>query len=390
MGAVYRAWDSRLNAPVALKEMVPQPGISAQMLDSLREQFRREATVLANLDHPGLVNVLDFFEDRGNAYLVMRFVAGESLAARIQRLGPASESDVLRWADELLDALAYCHARGVLHRDVKPQNVIVRPDGRATLVDFGLVKLWDPSDPRTKTAMRGMGTPEYAPLEQYDAARGHTDQRSDLYGLGATLYHALTGRVPPTITSRILDPGALPHPGAIVSDVHQNTEAAILKAMEVHPGNRFASASEMRDALAADRTPRATETVASSATPDHAPAASGASPKQTAARSSTVQRAGGAPVELEAEAVAARPPDSTARTLAAVGLVLGLLSLAMLGCSGLGGLLGPLPVIVGIVSRTKLAPESRKHIQMALAGIWSGVVAMVAMVVLFGSGLVGG
>ena len=94
MGAVYRAWDSRLNAPVALKEMVPQPGISAQMLDSLKEQFRREATVLANLDHPGLVNVLDFFEDRGNAYLVMRFVAGESLAARIRCLGQGTFLDI--------------------------------------------------------------------------------------------------------------------------------------------------------------------------------------------------------------------------------------------------------------------------------------------------------
>jgi len=87
MGAVYRALDTRLNAPVAVKEMAPQPGLSPQVLEGLRNQFRQEATVLANLDHPHLVDVLDFFEEAGNAYLVMRFVAGESLGARIRRLG---------------------------------------------------------------------------------------------------------------------------------------------------------------------------------------------------------------------------------------------------------------------------------------------------------------
>jgi hypothetical protein len=175
-----------------------------------------------------------------------------------------------------------------------------------------------------------------------------------------------------------------------VSDVHQTTEAAILKAMEVHPGNRFASASEMRDALADSGTPRTTETVAPAAPADRPAAVSGPPPQDAATRSPTVEQANGNRSKLAGDEVAARPPDSTARTLATISLVLGLLSLAMLVCSGLGGLLGPLPVIVGIVSRVKLASESRKCIRMALVGIWSGVIAMVAMVVLFGSGLVGG
>ncbi|MBN1178054.1 MAG: serine/threonine protein kinase, partial [Anaerolineae bacterium] len=165
MGAVYRAWDTRLNIPVAVKEMRPQPGLSAEMLADLRTQFHQEAVVLARLSHPHLVRVTDFFEDAGNVYLVMEFVEGENLAARIAREGALPEWQVLTWTRELLDALGYCHKQGIIHRDVKPQNVIIRPDGQAVLVDFGLVKLWDPRDPKTKTAMRGMGTPEYAPPE---------------------------------------------------------------------------------------------------------------------------------------------------------------------------------------------------------------------------------
>ena len=147
MAEVYRVWDMRLNAPVALKEMTPQPGLDAATLAQLRRQFEQEASVLANLSHPFLVDVTDFFEEGGNDYLVMRFVEGESLADRIAREGPVREDLVMTWADELLDALEFCHGQGVIHRDIKPQNVIIRADGHAVLVDFGLVKLWDPAEP---------------------------------------------------------------------------------------------------------------------------------------------------------------------------------------------------------------------------------------------------
>jgi serine/threonine-protein kinase len=137
MAAVYRAWDMRLKVPMALKEMMPQPGLDPHTLAQLRQQFEQEATVLARLNHPHLVRVTDFFEERGNGYLVMDFVEGESLADRIKRDGVLPEAEVLAWADQLLDALAYCHSQGIIHRDVKPQNVIIRADGRAVLVDFG-------------------------------------------------------------------------------------------------------------------------------------------------------------------------------------------------------------------------------------------------------------
>jgi serine/threonine protein kinase len=249
MGAVYRAWDTRLSVPVAIKEMVPQPGLDSQTLAQLRQQFQREAMVLARLIHPNLVRVTDFFEEGGNAYLVMDFVEGQSLADLIAARGPLPEAQVLDWARQLLDALAYCHSQGVIHRDIKPQNIIIRPDGRPVLVDFGLVKLWDPRDPRTKTAMRGMGTPEYAPPEQYEMAAGHTDPRSDIYSLGATLYHALTGQAPPTATLRMADPEQFRPPRTMNPRINPRTEQAVLKAMELNRGLRWPNAAEMARAM---------------------------------------------------------------------------------------------------------------------------------------------
>ena len=157
MGAVYKAYDTRLKIAVALKEMVPQPGLDEHTLDQLHQQFEQEATLLAPLSHPNLVRVGDYFEEGDNTYLVMDFAEGESLIDIIEEKGALPEAQVLTWALQLLDALTYCHSRSVIHRDIKPQNVIISPDGRAVLVDFGLVKLWDPDDPRTRTAMRGMG-----------------------------------------------------------------------------------------------------------------------------------------------------------------------------------------------------------------------------------------
>jgi serine/threonine protein kinase len=249
MGAVYRAWHLTLNMPLAIKEMLPQPGLDAQTLDQMRQQFQQEAAVLAHLDHPNLVRVIDHFEEGDNAYLVMDFVEGESLADCIAREGALPEDEVLAWAGQLLDALDYCHRRGVIHRDIKPQNVIVRPDGRAMLVDFGLVKLWDPDDPHTRTVMRGMGTPEYAPPEQYSTQAGHTGPHSDIYSVGATLYHALTGQAPPPAADRTVDPSLLKSPRVLNRRVSKGVERAILKALELQPGRRFQTARRMAVAL---------------------------------------------------------------------------------------------------------------------------------------------
>jgi serine/threonine-protein kinase len=249
MGAVYRAWDTRLKKPVALKEMVAQPGLDPKTLIQLRQQFEQEAVTMARLKHNHLVGVTDFFEERGNAYLVMEFVEGESLRKHIEREGSLPEGRVLTWAEQLLDALEYCHSQGIIHRDISPQNVIIRPDGWAVLVDFGLVKLWDPRDPRTRTAMQGVGKPEYAPPEQYDAQSGHTDVRSDVYSLGATLYHALTGKAPPTVTQRIVDSDALPALRKLKPQIGAGLAGAIMRSLELAPSARFSTAAEMKRAL---------------------------------------------------------------------------------------------------------------------------------------------
>lgn len=251
MGAVYRAWDLRLEKPVALKELMPQPGLAADALAQLRAQFRQEAVVLGKLKHPHLVPVTDYFEEAGNDYLVMEFVEGESLASLISRAGALPESQVVVWARQLLDALIYCHAQGVLHRDVKPQNVIITPAGAAVLVDFGLVKLWDPADPVTRTVMRGVGTPEYSPPEQWGALSHHTDPRSDLYSLGATLYHALAGKAPPTASDRMAYPTQFRTPRQWTERVSEALDGVITKAMALSCDDRWPDAAAMDAALAA-------------------------------------------------------------------------------------------------------------------------------------------
>ena len=249
MAAIYRGWHTTLNKPIAIKEMCPQPGIDAHTLSHLRRQFKQEAAILARLQHPNLVQVLDFFEEEDKTYLVMDLVEGESLAERIEREGALPEDQVLEWADQLLDALAYCHDQAIIHRDVKPSNIIIRPDGKPILVDFGLVKLWDPDDPHTKTVMQGMGTPEYAPPEQYGARPGHTDPRSDLYSLGATLYHALTGEAPMTATERTAGIQQFRSPQEIDPRIDTRINVAIMRATELRIADRFGSAAEMRAAL---------------------------------------------------------------------------------------------------------------------------------------------
>ena len=254
MGAVYRALDLRLNVPMALKEQIPQPGLDAGLLTQLRQQFEQEAMTLARLSHPHLVRVTDFFEERGNAYLVMEFLEGESLADRIAREGRLPEAQVLAWAQQLLDALVYCHGQGIVHRDIKPQNILLRPDGRAVLVDFGLVKFWNPNAPQTRTVLRGMGTPEYAPPEQYGQRGQTTDPRSDLYSLGATLYHALTGQAPPTASDRIADP-ELFHPVRTLNpQVSATTDATLLRALEPARQKRWSTASEMASTFGSETT----------------------------------------------------------------------------------------------------------------------------------------
>jgi serine/threonine protein kinase len=267
MSAVYEVMDNTLNIRCALKEMLPYPGTSGSALPELREQFQQEARLLASLRHPNLPRVSDHFEEDGNAYLVMDFIYGRRLDEVVAQEGGLTEDEVLDWARQLMEALAHCHEQGVIHRDVKPQNVIITWQGQAILVDFGLAKLVDPDDPHTRTVMRGLGTPEYAPPEQYDTKKGGTDPRTDIYSLGATLYHALAGAPPPTATERVVDPEILVPVRQSRDDVGEVTDQVLVKAMALRPSYRFQSVAEMYQALFGSPLPTQvkTESIAPSA-----------------------------------------------------------------------------------------------------------------------------
>ena len=253
MASVYYAHDPVLNRYVALKQMMPEPEGSERAAEQMRKQFLREAQVLASLHHPNLPRVTDYFVDAGQHYLVMDYIEGQSLhellVANRQGFGEAS---VLDWADELLSALEYIHKHNVIHRDIKPANIRRTTDGRIFLVDFGLAKPYNINDPRTMTMFHGLGTPEYAPPEQYDPA-AHTDQRSDIYALGATLYHLLTGQAPISATRRTADPEAFRGLRQSKAAISAPVEQVITHAMEIERAKRYATASDMRAALAAAR-----------------------------------------------------------------------------------------------------------------------------------------
>jgi len=254
MGAVYRAEDLRLEGrQCAIKEI--QLEAEAEFAAQSREQFHREASVLARLDHPNLPKVSDYFSEGGRDYLVMDFVAGRNLKEimdEARRQGRfLDEKQVLAWADQLCDALEYLHSQDppILHRDIKPANIRLTPTGTVKLVDFGLVKFLAPDDARTITILQGRGTVQYTPLEQYGGDTGHTDIRSDIYSLGATLYHLLTNHPPADAKQRFLKPESLLPPRSLNPRLSLRTERAILRALEMHPSNRPASIAEFRAEL---------------------------------------------------------------------------------------------------------------------------------------------
>ena len=250
MGAVYDAEDLGFNRRVALKRLRYAPEASPKIIEQTRAQFEREAKILATLRHPNLPRVTDYFTFSDQEFLVMDYIEGLSLE-EILALHPGGldEAAVLGWTDQLLSALEYIHRHGLIHRDVKPANIRVTPEGHVFLVDFGLVKTFDPDSPKTATAVRGLGTPQYAPPEQYDAELGHTEPRSDLYALGATMYHLLTGEPPATVTRRVSNPGSFRTLREIKPAISPEVERIILRAMEVPMAKRFANAGDMRSAL---------------------------------------------------------------------------------------------------------------------------------------------
>jgi serine/threonine protein kinase len=255
MGSIYLADDNRLSGrQCAIKEVQQDQSVGDELREQGREQFYREASVLARLDHPTLPKVSDFFSEQDRDYLVMDYIAGDDLKTIMDRARKEGKfipiADVLSWARQLADALEYLHSQDppVIHRDIKPSNLKLTSQNMLKLVDFGLVKQMAP-DELTITVIQGRGTALYTPLEQYGGDVGHTDIRSDIYAFSATLYHLLTNTAPPEAKQRFLRPETLIDPREIQAEIPDEVAEAVLWGMNLHPDNRPQNISEFRNAL---------------------------------------------------------------------------------------------------------------------------------------------
>ncbi|HEU5015580.1 MAG TPA: protein kinase [Roseiflexaceae bacterium] len=240
MGAIYEVIDRRLGTRHALKE-------AFVTTREERAQFEQEARLLAQLSHPALPRVTDHFSERGGQFLVMELVPGDDLETLLEQHGqPFDVLTVLRWADQVLDALDYLHAHNppIVHRDIKPANLKPLADARIKLLDFGIAK----SGGQTMNAAKAYSM-EYSPLEQF-SMRTHTDLRSDLYALGATLYHMLTNHAPPSAPERAKGT-PLPSPHRLNPACPPALAQVILRAMALKPEHRFPNAVAMRAPLQA-------------------------------------------------------------------------------------------------------------------------------------------
>jgi non-specific serine/threonine protein kinase len=250
MGIVYRARDEALGRRVALKVIAPDFARDR----SFRERFRRESRLAAHVEHPAVVPIYGAGEDHGRLFIAMRFIDGTDLATVLRQRGALPAVDAVALIGQVAGALDAAHARGLVHRDVKPANVLLSPDvRRAFLTDFGLTLELDQGPELTRTGS-WLGTPAYAAPEQLRG--GAIDARTDVYALGGVLYHCLTGQVPypaasaqEAVSAHLLDPP--PRPSAVDPGLPRALDTVVAHAMSKDPEARFRSAGELADKAAA-------------------------------------------------------------------------------------------------------------------------------------------
>jgi formylglycine-generating enzyme required for sulfatase activity len=261
-GITYRALDPGLKYYVCIKELFPS-GLCAREPDGqvsfhttsgfdpfwFKKRFLREAKELARFRHPGIVRVSDVFEQNQTAYYVMDYVEGETLKSLVMRKGRLSVTEALPLMLGLMDSVEAVHKAGMLHRDIKPDNVIVEPSGSVVLIDFGSARAVDESHTIAQGAILAPG---YSPLEQYSDS-AEKGPFTDIYALGATCYFMLTGKKPIAAIDRKREKLIPPH--QLFADVSAIWSSAVMLALELEPSDRFQRVQDFRQALLSTRKP---------------------------------------------------------------------------------------------------------------------------------------
>lgn len=255
-GITYLAYDQKLEQEVCIKELFIFGNSTRGTNQTVQSQnsgdftfadfvarFVNEAKQLAKFQHPNIVRVLDIFDENCTAYMVMEYIEGENLKHKIEGEGVMNEKMAMSLITQLLDAVEEVHSKGMLHKDIKPDNVLITPEDRLVLIDFGSAREFVEGKTTSQTSIL---TPGYAPIEQY-SARAKRGPYTDIYALGATLYFLLTGEKPIPVTDRNLEELIPPH--RLNPSISTQLSSAVLLAMELKPENRFQSIEDMREAI---------------------------------------------------------------------------------------------------------------------------------------------
>lgn len=256
-GITYKAVQNGLGRIVCIKEYFPSgkcvrdtrmmtvhlQGMSEDMFEKYRQAFVREAKTLAALHHPNIVEVIDVFDENNTSYMVMPFIEGRSLQSIVEKNGRLSYPEAVNYIAQVTTAVGYIHERHILHRDIKPDNIMITSDYKAILIDFGSAREFQQDKTQAQTSMLTHG---YAPTEQY-TTNSRKGSYTDIYAIGATLYFVLTGQVPLEAAARMTE--KMPEPKELNPDIPEEANRTIMKAMQIKAENRHQTVQEFMDDL---------------------------------------------------------------------------------------------------------------------------------------------